>query len=135
MVIRTRMPIPDGWRGARCRNLVTTYHNDPVYDKEQQADMVEFCNHPDPCAIRHSCLLFALINNCTEGVWGGMSPEDRRAMRKKYPLELGLRNEQGSLIYRARPEWRWLRPGCSVALLTAAEKNELDEEDIYGEDY
>lgn len=126
MVIRTRMPIPDGWNGARCRQLVITPDDDPPYNKDQQADMLEFCNEPEPCPIRAACLSYAMVNNCTHGVWGGMSPEDRRAMRRRYPLGLGVRNEKGTLEYHPRPEWKWLPPGGGLALLTIEEQAETD---------
>lgn len=131
MVIRTRTPIPDNWRGARCRELVITADNDPVYDREQQDDMVEFCNQPTPCPIRSACLEYALINNCADGVWGGMSPEDRKAMRRKYPLGSRERNENGELAWRPRPEWTWLPPGLAPALLFSEERAEMDAEDDY----
>lgn len=122
MVIRARMPIPDSWRGARCRQLEITPGNDPVYDREQQDDMIEFCNSPSPCPIRHACLMYALVNNCTQGVWGGMSPADRWALRRKYPLGLGVRNARGTLEYHPRPEWEWLPPGAAAAMLNQADQ-------------
>lgn len=114
MVIRTRMSIPDGWRGARCHQLsIQSWENDPPFDREQQDDMITFCNEPQPCAIRRACLVYALMNSCTEGVWGGMSPEDRRALRRRYPLLPGTRNAKGTLEYHSRPEWEWLPPGAA----------------------
>lgn len=122
MVIRARMPIPDLWRGARCRQLGVTAEYDPVYDREQQDDMIEFCNEPSPCPIRDACLMYALVNNCAGGVWGGMSPQDRWALRRKYPLGLGTRNARGVLEYHPRSEWEWLPPGEATAMLTRIEK-------------
>ena len=90
--------------------------------------MIEFCNNPDPCPIRLKCLLYALMNNCAEGVWGGMSPEDRQAMRRKYPLGMGTRGKSGLLEYHPNPHWRWLPPGEGTALL-AAPGGKLDAED------
>lgn len=122
MVIRTRMSIPDGWRGARCQQLnVTSWERDPPFDRDQQADMITFCNEPEPCPIRYLCLIYALMNSCADGVWGGMSPEDRRVMRRKYPLLAGIRNAKGIIVHHPRPEWQWMPPGQAKALLTAAE--------------
>jgi len=122
MVIRARMPIPDAWHGARCRQLEITQENDPVYDREQQDDMIEFCNLPEPCPIRNACLMYALVNNCTDGVWGGMSPKDRWSLRRRYPLGLGVRNSRGTLEYHPRPEWEWLPPGEASAMLTRTDE-------------
>lgn len=121
MVIRARMPIPDGWHGARCRTLGVTAEYDPVYDRDQQDDMIQYCNEPSPCPIRDACLMYALVNNCTAGVWGGMSPKDRWALRRKYPLGLGVRNTRGTLEYHPRSEWKWLPPGEATAMLTRVE--------------
>ncbi|HVJ97560.1 MAG TPA: WhiB family transcriptional regulator, partial [Acidimicrobiia bacterium] len=33
------------------------------------------------CLVRGECLQFAVENNITEGVWGGLSPSDRRTCR------------------------------------------------------
>lgn len=34
------------------------------------------------CPIRNKCLEYALVANEQAGVWGGMSPAERRAMRR-----------------------------------------------------
>ena len=33
------------------------------------------------CPVRAQCLAYALKNGETEGIWGGASPKERRAMR------------------------------------------------------
>ena len=35
----------------------------------------------DACPVRAQCLAYALKNGETEGIWGGTSPKERRAMR------------------------------------------------------
>lgn len=35
------------------------------------------------CPVMERCLEFALENNMTEGVWGGMSEDERRAMKRR----------------------------------------------------
>jgi hypothetical protein len=34
------------------------------------------------CPIRQECLTFALINNESDGIWGGLMPEQRRYLRR-----------------------------------------------------
>lgn len=71
------------------------------------------------CAIRHECLVFALVNNERVGVWGGMSEDDRKALRKKWPWRSGK---------EPRPEWEWYPPGEARKLLSVKEQESLDEE-------
>lgn len=35
------------------------------------------------CAVRRDCLEFALRNHENFGVWGGMTPQERKAIRKQ----------------------------------------------------
>jgi hypothetical protein len=127
VAIRLRMPVPASWRHGRCRQLqVTSWADDPPFDRDQQDDMITFCNEPSPCPIRSDCLLFALSNNCADGVWGGMSPRDRRALRRKYPAPPGSRDEHGILRYAPNPAWQWMPPGAAAALLPAREQARLD---------
>jgi WhiB family transcriptional regulator, redox-sensing transcriptional regulator len=35
------------------------------------------------CGVRRECLTFALVTGQPYGVWGGTSPEERQALRKK----------------------------------------------------
>jgi WhiB family redox-sensing transcriptional regulator len=34
------------------------------------------------CPVRDSCLAYALENNETHGVWGGMTPQQRKDLRR-----------------------------------------------------
>lgn len=42
----------------------------------------------DECPVRVSCLDFALETNQDSGIWGGMSEEDRRAIRRERAARL-----------------------------------------------
>jgi WhiB family transcriptional regulator, redox-sensing transcriptional regulator len=35
------------------------------------------------CEVRKECLMFALVNNEDEGIWGGLSAMERRELQKK----------------------------------------------------
>jgi WhiB family redox-sensing transcriptional regulator len=50
----------------------------------QTAAAVEVCNR---CAVRTKCLDWALANDVHHGVWGGVSEEQRRAMRARPSME------------------------------------------------
>jgi hypothetical protein len=98
---------------------------DPWFNDEPAA--LEFCNSP-ACDIRTECLIFALTNNCSTGVYGGMSELDRKALRKRWPLRRGYK-VQGKTTWDPRPEWEWYEPGIpgewfSEEIL----KRELEEE-------
>ena len=36
------------------------------------------------CPVREQCLEFAMVTNQRDGIWGGMSEEDRRRMRSAW---------------------------------------------------
>jgi WhiB family redox-sensing transcriptional regulator len=36
------------------------------------------------CPVREECLEFAMVTNQRDGIWGGMSEEDRRRMRSAW---------------------------------------------------
>ena len=100
MVLKLRQE-PPNWEKAKCKNIPLTKDYDPFFDEEDNVPALEFCNGTADgviCPIRHECMIFALTNNCKEGVWGGTSETTRKAMRKKYPPLKG--NIE-------RDEWQW----------------------------
>jgi|TARA_R110002012_G_scaffold46515_4_gene122871 WhiB family redox-sensing transcriptional regulator len=38
------------------------------------------------CVVRPECLTFAIYNNMTEGVWGGLTPLQRKGLHKTNPV-------------------------------------------------
>lgn len=41
------------------------------------------------CPVKTECLLEALVNNYDDGVWGGLSPRERRALKNQGQLPTG----------------------------------------------
>jgi WhiB family redox-sensing transcriptional regulator len=70
---------PNPWKDAACVNdaVDPDWFHDP--DKNVQAWAVEICSE---CPLRTACLKEALDRNYTEGVWGGLTPEDRRIIKQ-----------------------------------------------------
>jgi hypothetical protein len=127
MVLRLRVASPGGWKNAKCLGQVskdkeTGVVADPWFDEDDQSEAVNFCNGEADgvvCPIRHDCLIFALVNNERQGVWGGMGERDRKALRKISP-------------WKARqainPDWHWMEPGQAVAQLKPSQRKELDDD-------
>jgi Transcription factor WhiB len=146
MVLHLRTSSPPGpWKGAKCLNTQVSREYDPWFGLELEADedglpsfrdedvvmdeARDMCNGTDDgviCPIRHECLIFALTNNLREGVFGGSTPLDRKAIRKQWPLKSGK---------VPRPEWKWFENGEPVSWFGADNiRAELDAEYDIGDD-
>jgi hypothetical protein len=117
VVRHLRYEAPDNnWQNAKCRVVGVIDGFDPFFVKENteaEQEALDFCNGKQDgkvCPDRHECLLFALTNNEKEGVWGGVGETDRKALRKRWPLRKGTR-EEGRTVWQPRREWRWYRKG------------------------
>jgi WhiB family redox-sensing transcriptional regulator len=51
--------------------------------KYQVAQAKQFCN---VCAAKKACLNYAIANGEVQGVWGGMTPQERRQERRRRGL-------------------------------------------------
>jgi Transcription factor WhiB len=108
MVVKLRMSSPKGWDKAKCSQVDISAEYDPFFseDKDDITDAVDFCNgiHDDRiCPIRENCMLFALVNNEKDGVWGGTTDAQRRIIRKQYPPKRGGKpREEWKLIHQER---------------------------------
>lgn len=90
MVLRPRAEAPD-WlgggnpdRAGKCTRFTVSRDHDPWFDPDLEADAMDICNGWSDgivCPMRQACLEWSLINNEKHGVWGGMLPHDRLAMR------------------------------------------------------
>lgn len=130
MVLHLRIPAPGTWEKAKCAQVVRRIDGE-VYDpffEEDEDDAVEFCNEHGQCPIRNECLMYALTNNEKSGVWGGTTELDRKALRKRWPLEFRGKNTA------PRPEWQWYPPGearswFDVTALEQELREELESDD------
>lgn len=101
MVMKLRIPSPD-WTGlhnggkvGKCVWIKPVSGYDPFFDDEDEA--IHICNgfrEEDICPLRHECLIFALVNNEADGIWGGTHPHDRKRLRHTVN----------------RSEWEWQPP-------------------------
>ena len=79
---RTHAPRPalnDRWMSrARCREVKAEFHAENMADT-QHAKRV--CN--TGCPVKDECLEYAMERNEQLGVWGGMSIDDRKRLRRE----------------------------------------------------
>lgn len=54
--------------------------------ERERSEAVEICN---TCPEQVSCLRYALDNDIREGIWGGVLPADRMAMRSRRRVSIG----------------------------------------------
>ena len=128
MVQHLRISAPWVKRRGKCAQVQITRQYDPWFGIEDAVDTgdlepaVRFCNGTDDgvvCPVRDECLIFALLNNEKTGVWGGSTPQTRKAIRRQWPSE--ARKDP-------RPEWRWLSEQDAMELLSDEERAELQAE-------
>jgi WhiB family transcriptional regulator, redox-sensing transcriptional regulator len=124
MVLNLRQPAPGYWDAAKCHDVVDRPFGDPefidpFFTQGGEEDAIEFCRG-DECPIVSQCLIFALVNNEKAGVWGGTGEDDRRAIRKKWPLKSGK---------EPRPEWRVFEPGEPSSWYAADELKDEDDDE------
>lgn len=102
MVLQTRLSPPDwtddpggGLDGARCRVFIISrdpdgiVRNDAWFQEAEEA--LPVCNGDyigTPCPMRRDCLLQSLMNNDQSGVWGGMTTNQRRWIRRNVSRDL-----------------------------------------------
>jgi len=120
LVLRLRSPAPGGnWEQAKCLS-VNIGDDDPFFspDPLDNEEAVAFCNGTvdgKQCILRDSCLNFSLTNNIEWGVYGGMTQEARRALRKKLPPVKSKPNS----------EWKWMTEEEAFAGLSDEQLREV----------
>ncbi|TKK84660.1 hypothetical protein FDA94_29030 [Herbidospora galbida] len=106
MVMHLRLHAPD-WiaRGAKCIKFEPRRDCDPWFTPADEQDCVDICNGTWDgvvCPTRDKCLEYAAVNNESDGVWGGKTPEERHAMRQEVKHRYRLRPDLAP-----RSEWQW----------------------------
>lgn len=87
------MPMPDWMRRAACRAA------DPELFYPTGGDAVAIAAAKDICAgcpVVAECLEYAIANNEQYGVWGALTPEERRAISRR-----DMRRRRSEAIWRA----------------------------------
>lgn len=128
MVQHLRVSAPWLKRYGKCKTVTVTRADDPFFGIEDEVDSgdldpaTRFCNGTDDgvvCPIREQCGIFALTNNEKTGVWGGMAPATRKAIRRQWPLRRGK---------IPRPEWHFMTEAEALAMLSDDDRAELQAE-------
>ena len=107
------------WDHAKCLSIDIT--TDDIFfsdDEIDQFEATEFCNGTVDgfkCPLRDQCLSFALNNSIEYGVYGGMTPVARKAVRKKMP----------SKKQKPNPEWRYMTQEEAIAGLSNKEITDI----------
>jgi hypothetical protein len=135
MVLHLRGNAPD-WERANC--LGSAPHRepgeeevyDPWFDDLEPEPALDVCNGEIDgfvCPLRQQCLEFALYNNEKFGVWGGMTEQDRKIMRRIW--------RWNARLLGPREEWVWmfhdeLQDALQEHILAGKiSRRELEEED------
>lgn len=74
--------------GAKCPQDADADNADfniPFDEPELQKGICRGTWDNRPCRMRNKCLVFALINNEQYGVWGGLTEDERKWVRKEIP--------------------------------------------------
>lgn len=95
MVLKSRRLAPD-WsadgdliREAKCRKFNVSRDYDPWFNEEQDAaDVCVGTYDGVECPMRTRCLGRALINNEQYGIFGGFNLQQRRWIRKTFPMHM-----------------------------------------------
>jgi len=132
VVLKPRIPAPDWTAGgnpakaAKGLRFRPTRENKPWFDEDQFEDCLAICNGDYDgrvCPMRQQCLEFSIINNEAWGVWGGMLPHDRKAIRI-------ARRQNPYLEIAWHPPTPVNPDDGSDDLLLLADEEEYDEEEL-----
>ncbi len=85
-----------GWRQrAACRGMGSALFF-PAGERDAEA-VVQIAGAKEVCAgcgVRLHCLTYALVANPDDGIWGGLSPSERRALRRARRLRYQKRSRR-----------------------------------------
>lgn len=80
---------------AACRGMdVNVFFPDVKYERFVSPVFDDARATCERCAVREQCLMYAIENGETDGVWGGYSPVQRRDMRQRMMRKGMVGNER-----------------------------------------
>jgi WhiB family redox-sensing transcriptional regulator len=80
----THIPIRDWRRAAACRDTAPDLFF-PVGTTGLAIEQIEAAKAVcEQCPVKEPCLQFALETNQDSGIWGGLSEEERRPLRRQW---------------------------------------------------
>lgn len=84
----TDNPARPGWhKAANCRGQVRTFFgarfDSPRPSRKVRLAIMEAKNICAGCPVRNLCLEYALDNEEDFGIWGGLTPRERRMVRRR----------------------------------------------------
>lgn len=68
---------PTWYERAACRETGVEHY----FDEPDPVVARETCLR---CPVREACLMFALTNEISDGIWGGLTPTERRRLAARY---------------------------------------------------
>ncbi len=81
--LEQKAPIRLKWRSnAACRNLDTNLFFPSGEGDQAQIQIEKAKEICGKCAVKYECLEYALQNRQEEGIWGGKTPGERKALQK-----------------------------------------------------
>lgn len=88
--LRRLTEMDDSWMDdAACKGKDTnSFYDFPSHNPTVLQDIKTFCHLS--CPVRQRCLAWALYVPEPEGVWGGLSPDERRALRRRPDVRKAL---------------------------------------------
>ena len=80
-----KSPDDGEWRdNAECKKAGNTFFFANGINKKALKIALSFC---DVCAVKQECLRFAVDNDIIYGVWGGLTPEQRKTLSVSVMLQ------------------------------------------------
>ena len=72
----------DGWRSrSACRGLPSNMFVSSDMTRAEELAAKRICAG---CVVVANCLSYAMVNSVQLGIWGGLTPDERRPMRRRW---------------------------------------------------
>jgi hypothetical protein len=84
---------------ANCRGVDTDiFYLEQGLTKENNEKKVIYKELCGKCIVKGKCLSFAQINQIEHGVWGGLTPRERKKHASRVRVRVGLPKEQSARV-------------------------------------